>query len=190
MPSRSTVKAAFLRADVDGVVRLFDPAAVTEINIMAGGGDDVISISPTTQDLGSIPMPVLIDGGPGDDTLEIRDGANLADSTYSLEANGPLSTFRRTAPATADIDLVGVDSVVVYGGNGYLDTYNVESTASNTKLELHGGAGFDTFHVSPAARDLDTIHGTLTLFGEGNNDNVCAHDEAEGARPMTSHRPP
>ena len=70
------------------------------------------------------------------------------------------------------------------GGTGAL-TYNVESTAEGTSLEVDApNYTTNTFNISPTAQNLDTIRGDVT-FG-GSNLSIGALNIYDQANPVAS----
>jgi hypothetical protein len=128
-----------LRISVDGrrLARL-PVAAVTAIHVLAGNGNDTISVSPR------VTLPVSMDGGPGADWLA---GGSGADSL----AGGP---GKDTLLGGAGNDLLsgdgGADSLV--GGPGDDRLYG---GLSGDRDRMRGGLGNDRFLAGPEDTVLD-----------------------------------
>ncbi len=172
-----------------GVVNLLQttrPANVNEV----GSGNVAVNISPTIANLNSI-AGVIITGGSGVDSLVINDQADAAaGETYTITA----TSINRFNP----INFGTLMRFVTLNGSNGTDTYNVtgaggiDLTTINTgsgnnlinventthPLTIHeSGTGSDTVNVSPTAKNLNNIQGTVTVNGNSGFDTLNINDQ-------------
>jgi hypothetical protein len=82
-------------------------------------------------------------------------GANFADNSYS--------------------------SVVLNTGTGH-DTVNIENTLTGKPMTVNDGSGGDDVYVSPTARNLNNIQGTVTVHGNASGiDSLVVNDQNNGS---------
>jgi hypothetical protein len=144
----------------------------TAINIDAGGGNDTFLIASTPAGvLSAIQGNVTLHGGSGDDILNMADVNNLAPAVYSF------NSLIITATGAAPIQHSAIEDYVVQTGQGN-NTINVESTPIGAYLGVFGGAGADTFNVTPAFKNLDFLGSVLEIDGGNGIDQIVADDSA------------
>jgi hypothetical protein len=161
--------AGGVEVTLNGMTAQFNPGAVTSIDVITKGGNNMIdvdatvagvpvsismlggtgtvNISPSTENLDSIQGDVAVTGGSSADVLNIYDTANPYQVNYSVSS----STVTRTGSAA--ISYASIGRVNLYDGGGN-DTCNIDSTALGSTLAVYGGGGDDTFNVSPTAHSL------------------------------------
>ncbi len=133
-------------------------SASTAVRVNGGSGNNTFNISPTAQNLNNIKGDLTINGGLGNNVMNIFDDNNANPVTYSVTS----STVTRTGAAT--ISYSSINSLTLDGGSGN-DTYNINGTASGTKLALTAGKGNNAFNmISAAASSSVSVKG-----GSGNN---------------------
>ena len=140
------------KLDINGDVQTLDPSSVGQFNILAGDGNDVVTIGPGV-------CKVYILGGAGDDTLT---GGDNNDTITGSGGNdlifGGLGDDRLAGSA-------GRDNII--GGDGRDRLYG---DAGNDVLI--GGAGVDRLY---GGTDHDVLSGGSSndkLYGEDGNDSL------------------
>jgi hypothetical protein len=133
-------------------VNIEQTLAVAPVTVNLGNGTDVVNISPSASDLGSIQGAIAIHGAQGTAGLGVFDAAIANDENFSIGA-GSL-----TRSGAAPITYTGVNSLTVYAGGGN-NTFNVSGTPFDTVLET--GNGQDTVNVN------GTGSGGLLTIDEG-----------------------
>jgi Ca2+-binding RTX toxin-like protein len=146
----------------------------TPVTVNAGGGNDSIEVSPTARNLDTIAGALTITGVAGTDSLDIVDVTHPGATTYSVTS----SSVNRAG--AAPIHYAAMAGLGLDGGTGD-DTYNIESTAASTPVNIAAGAGANTFKVSPTARKLGTIRGNLDVYGVNNTNALVLDDQANSA---------
>jgi subtilase family serine protease len=174
----------------DNVVNIEATASNVPVSVGLQGGIGTVNITPSSQNLGLIRGNVIVTGGniginPNpSDALNIYDQGTLTPETYSVTTLlGFDSTVTRTnMPGT--ISYSSIDNVNIYGtqGNG---TYNVESTVAGSALSILGGAGDDTFNISPTDKNLNNIRGNVTIVGGDGNNILNVYDQNGLGPPYT-----
>jgi Ca2+-binding RTX toxin-like protein len=151
----------------------------TPVSLLGGGGADRFNISPVARNLDNIRGPVAInfDDGvlPNQDTLVINDQNNAAPTTYTV------TDSQVTRPGAAAIRYGSLVSLTLNGGSA-ANTYDVEGTKSGTPVTVVGGAGNDTFLVTPGSHNLSALSpgAPLTIQGGAGVDTVTANDQNFG----------
>jgi hypothetical protein len=128
---------------------------ISTLNFFGGYGNDTYNV------LGSLQSQLNLTAGLGSNTLNIDDGSNSTNTTYTVTG----SSVSRTG--SGSISYSGnVTSLVVTGGSGN-DTYNVMSGLSTGPTTLNTGNGVDTINVRGTAGPLfvnsDSGGHTITL---------------------------
>jgi hypothetical protein len=101
--------------------------------------------------------------------------------------NGPAATLTLTHdPSLPNTILCGssfpdasYSSVVINTGAGD-DTVAIENTLAGKPVTINAGGGNNTFNISPAARFLDNIQGTVTVIGGAGSNRLQLYDQADG----------
>jgi hypothetical protein len=125
------------------------------LTIVGGGGNDTFNVLGTGQN------PLTITAGFGSNALNIDDGANAADTTYTITGASVAWTGSGTITYSGHIT-----DLVFTGGSGN-NAYNVASTLAVYPTTLNTGSGTDTVNVRGAAGPLFLNSGsggdTITL---------------------------
>ncbi len=136
-----------------------------------GGADRIIWAGTDGND--------FIEGGDGADTLEAN-GTGEAEQ-YAATANGSRIRFDRVSPATAFLDIAGVENMAVNMKGGDDSFSAVGNLAVLTAFTVDGGSGDDTLLGSNGADVLnggggndfiDGQQGADTLIGGSGNDTI------------------
>jgi hypothetical protein len=128
------------------------------LRVVGGLGNETYNI------LGTLPTTMQIFAGLsgfGSNTLNVDDGSNTADTTYTITG----ASVARTG--SGPINYSGtITNLVLTGGSGN-NTYNVSSTPSLSSTTLNTGSGIDTVNVHGTAGPLFVNGGsggdTITL---------------------------
>jgi hypothetical protein len=121
------------------------------VTIDLGSGTQVVNISPTARNLGSIQGNVTVIGGVGYDTLNVDDQANSSAVTYTLNVGPSFNGSSVTRPGSAAIiynthlSCGPIAGVVLNGGSGN-DTYLVSGTPI-TPETINAGSGSNTLDL-------------------------------------------
>jgi hypothetical protein len=151
-----------------------DPAA--PVTLQAGNLDDSFQV----HDLVGIPT-LSIDGGGGNNTLNINDQGTSSQQEYILNATQLLRyPIPLSANPTATINYFNVSSLNVHGSSAF-DTWIVRSTLKGTTTALYsdtpaGTTGANAFLVGDSNNPLDGIQGPLALHGASVYDYVEDYD--------------
>jgi len=138
------------------------------VSIRGGVGNDTFNV------VGTLQGPVTVAAGffaSGSNTLNIDDGSNTANSTYTITSSSVAWT------GSAAVSYSNITNLVLTGGSGN-NTYNVPSTPSLYPTSLNTGSGVDTVNVrgtggplfinSGSGRDTITLsNSAATLAGIG-----------------------
>ena len=148
VPSRSTVCSATMPIRVEGT------AARVPVAVDAGDGNDVIDIGLGT--LNGLQAPLTVNGGGGDNALNIDDSASPAPPagryTYLVSAQGVQRLW------AAGITYSGMGQVLLKGSDT-ASNYVITSSAVAAPVSITAGAGDDVFAFLGAARLAGTIDG-------------------------------
>jgi hypothetical protein len=149
----------------------------TNTVIDAGWSNDTINIGSTANTLNSISdngsgyLGIVINT-PGSQVILNDQGTltdpNLASHTYHFaQFNGENVISLRPNLGDGGVFFLGPLQSVIFNGSGGSDTYAIETTFTDTTI--YGGAGGNTFQISPGAQKLENVVGALTLHGGGND---------------------
>jgi hypothetical protein len=181
--------------DTVNVEHTSGPLTVNE----AGSAAISVVVSPTAMNLNNIQGTVTVTGNSGqNDTLTLHDDNNNTAQTYTLNAGsisrtgmaghinyGSFSGFvyvNAYGISAGSIVNVGgtiahsLTTVGVAAGN---NTVNVEAVGPlSSVLVSEGGSADISVVVSPTAKNLNNIQGTVTVTGNGGqNDTLTLHDD-------------
>jgi Ca2+-binding RTX toxin-like protein len=154
----------------------------TSITIGGLAGDDHIILDEAS----GLPS-ALLDGGDGNDTIEVN-GANF-NEVFAASANSGIVRLERVSPAPYTLDITSTENLLVNANAGN-DTFNGgNGLAPLIKLTVDGGPGNDILNGGDGADTLiggdgnDTIDGNrgndLGLMGAG--DDVFIWDPGDGS---------
>ncbi|MFT3883695.1 MAG: hypothetical protein QM703_29210 [Gemmatales bacterium] len=135
-----------LRVVVNGTEEIFNGASVTSINVLAGAGDDSITIA------GSVALPATIDPGTGDD--QVHTGGGVTTVTSVAGDGNDLLDFSNS-PVGVNFTVQGGDSVI---GSQFNDKVTVDSTGGliTSPIFFDGGAGFNTLVLTQTGGTTQT----------------------------------
>jgi Ca2+-binding RTX toxin-like protein len=171
------------RVDVNGTLQTIDPNTIKQFDILAGGGNDVVTLGP-----GVCKAYVL--GGAGADTIT---GGDFADTITASGGNdivyGQGGDDRLTGSAGHDILVGGDGRDRLYGeaGNDQLiggagvdrmwggDDHDVLSGQSSAD-KMYGEAGNDSIFGGNGGDILNGGDGLDYLWGGGDNDVLYSRD--------------
>jgi hypothetical protein len=156
---------------------LFDPAAVKQIGLSLGTGDDTVTVNSSAGN----PYPdngIIYNGGVGDNSLYVFgpqvaasytvDPANVTVDQGNINYSGVQHLFVVADSATANngMSVLGSASdtqdLHVIGSAGG-DTVRVDGLWSTTSLEVDTLGGSDTLYMSFLDNDLDAVSGTVVI---------------------------
>ncbi|WP_197993345.1 LamG-like jellyroll fold domain-containing protein, partial [Gimesia aquarii] len=171
------------------------PAGVTDINILAGLGDDEIQLFDASNTVNNIFADITVDGEGGNDTLTIIDSGDATGDTFEVtsttvdglsSAVGPDVTFAEidnlNVTGTGGSDLIFVNmttqedlnNVVLNGFDGDDNFFLQNSTPVGVDTRLNGDAGEDDFIFlfSSVLRGFIDGGGDLDLLDYSNYNNA------------------
>jgi len=111
---------------------------------------------------------VLLVGGlsrSSNDTITLGVTQSQGSPVVSVNVDGASTTWGN------------VSSVIAADGDGN-DIYNVNSTLAGIPISINGGAGNDTFNVTPGGMKVSTVQGELTVTGGGGTNTLDIDDSA------------
>ncbi len=168
------------RVTVNGIMATFPAGSVTAINVVTGGGADVINVesnasgnpvtvnpgsgpdtihlSPLARNLDNLKAPVTILSSTDPDTLRVHDQANAWGDVYTLSS----TTVMRTDAALITFGSLAHLEVNAGGGDDYIV---VGSTPLGTDVTIVAGTGSDTIDIRNTTQTLDGIRGAVTVYG-------------------------
>ena len=145
------VTADALVVTVDGVASSRPVSSVTSLTVTGGAGDDSFDVSA-----GSLPVPVALGGGAGNDTLH----GPAADSTWTISGAG--------SGSVAGIDFSGFENLA--GAAGNKDTFVFGAGGSISGLVDGGAGGYDAIVIAGhpntvVSNPTDADSGNLVVDG-------------------------
>ena len=146
--------------------------STAELVLTGNDGNDSLVVGGSAQNLDNIDNDISFDGGPGIDTVELRDQQNAAASTYIITQ----TTFDRSAFPL--LTYGKVETFTVQGGSGG-NPFAVQSLFGATDLVLFGNGGNDQFLLGSAASSLEPLDGAIIVHGGANTDSISVNDQAE-----------
>ncbi len=196
-----TLEDGSYKLDVNGTVQTLDPASISEFQILAGGGNDSVTIGPGVCKVyclagsgddtvvggdfndtitGSAGNDLLLGGG-GDDRLDgsagkdILDGGLGNDRLYGSDGNDVL-----TGDAGVDRLFGGNDNDVLSGGSSadklYGEYGNDTLYGGNGTDLMTGGVGIDQYYGGNDNDTLDARNGTQDLVNGGAGNDTAQVD--------------
>jgi hypothetical protein len=165
---------------------------IQAVTVNACRGGNIINVPSTV-----VSTPVTVNAGPDGDTLNVGQGApffepvlvavNGAGNTV-LNVNaqgwglgGTLTVTSSAVSLTAGqvVNYSRLQSLVVNTSTYNTAVVNVESTAAGTATTINTGSGDNTVNLSPTARDLTTLAGSLAInFGTSVHNVLNLYDNA------------
>ena len=168
--------------DDDDLVVLSMSAMAIPTGITLGGGSDTLTLgskatchSNSGGTLAYISGLLSVDGGDGDDVLELDNTGNSAGST-GIITEDTITGFSMSE----GIQYESFENIGLELGQGD-DTVAVRGTALGSEFTVSGNGGNDTFTVSSRAADitgdLDPIQGSLTIDGGDGVNSLTVSDQ-------------
>lgn len=155
-----------------GVTLVTDPGGVDAVNVRGNSaplvvraqGADTVTLSNTDQTVDGV-SNVTVWGNPSS-AVVVDDSGYSGDETYSITESSA-NVARLSDPLLRYIGLgVPVGGLRVLGGDAATnDLFTIDSTYS--PVEVVGGAGPNSFSISPVSNSLASIAGLLTVTGSG-----------------------
>jgi hypothetical protein len=149
--------------------RISAPYAVLIGTLKGGAGADQFEIPA----IGNAPL-VTIDGEAGFDGMTI--------GTHPFIAGDWVITDNRITQAqlyfTAAANYAGLEGIVVTGNASYANNFYVQSTASGTPIQIHGGTADDSF-VLGNNNLANGIRSGLYVNGAGGTNSLIINDHAD-----------
>jgi hypothetical protein len=167
------------------------------LTVTGGSGGVAANFSPMAHNLNVIRGAVIVNGSSaGTDALTLNDQANPANVVFTLTA----SSVSRSGVAVSFNNLI--NTLTVNGGSGFNtyaingtgasnlttlntgnvnDVVNITATSPSRPLTVREGFGIHSVNVSPTARDLDAIQGTVTVNGGAGTSSLTINDQAHAA---------
>jgi hypothetical protein len=132
------------------------------LNLFGGNGNDTYNV------LGTLQNQLTVTPGSSSNTLNIDDGSNTADTTYTVTA----TSVSRTGSGTITVNLLygNVTNFILTGGSGN-NTYNVTGSPNTGPTNLNPGSGADTVNVRGTP-------GPLFINSGGRDDSITLSNSA------------
>jgi hypothetical protein len=142
------------------------------LTLNVGDGSDTVNVGGG--DWGqNIDRDVSVNGGAGNDRININDATNPDSDTYTHSAGTMVSVDAGAAQIFWDASVVIID----VAGTGFADSFVISSMRATDNISLHGGAGNDSLNMGTSPDDLDnTISGNLDFFGDADIDSITLND--------------
>jgi hypothetical protein len=145
-----------------------------ETNIHAGPGNDTVNASTTTQNMESV-NDLIVDGGAGNDTLNILDANNPYDlghaggvyavTTEAVSRFDEHLLFENVA-VPVDVRFSAMETVDLDAGDQG-DVFNVTGIGGPANLTLDGNAGADLFNIKSPAFGTINVAGDSPVLAPG-----------------------
>jgi hypothetical protein len=143
--------------------------AGTPVTLTTGDGDDTFLITAPTGRLTDLNSKVTVLGGGGFDRMTIRDTADAAPASYSL--NGSIVSRN----GKVHVDQFGIDKLDFLGNNRG-NTFGIEGATA--AVSITGGNGDDTFRLAPLSQNLGAFLSEVKFIGGAGLDTVVADDRS------------
>lgn len=157
--------ASKLDVSINGKITQFDLAAVADIKVSAGNGNDLVKVDQTTA---TVTIACELDGGNGNDTLVGGSGNDsLSGGNGSDLENGGAGDDQMSGGNGNDT-LLGMDgNDTLLGGRG-----NDEMDGGMGMDDCFGGRGQNTFHGDDSPSELKDQHqGDVQISGTYSGDD-------------------
>lgn len=178
-----TTATGGVKVTMNGETVLFDPGLVTTINVQTLGGNNTVNVVSTpfgvtvnvnggvnskdTVTLGSngslvnVAGPVNVSNSSGQTTLVVNDSSDATARSATITNNAVLGLSPGVihytgASLNSNHVPIGVTALKVYGGSGG-NTFDVQSTAAQTPVDLSSGLGNDTVFVRGNSSALNIL---------------------------------
>ncbi len=136
------------------------------LRLYGNQGDDLLSVSPTQQDLDNVfeaSGRLLFHGGSDTDALSVFNTSSQTPWNYRID-NGQVRLVRREDGFRYDLNSIEVEDYAYYGGIAN-DQIDVNALLGGTSLIAEAGYGDDTFTVTQSRGISQEIKGRMTLDG-------------------------
>jgi hypothetical protein len=161
----------------------------------APGQFDVSGTHPYMQ-TGSLPITVTITDAGGSsavatgtanvNSLTVTGDPEVLGNTITLQ-NAPADPNSYQVLVNGQLRFTGLWSSVSGGislsGDQTPYTFNIENIAQGTPVTVNTSTGDDTVYVSPFAKSLDSLNGSLTVNGGTGNDTLKIMDSSSSPQP-------
>lgn len=142
--------------------------ADASLSIVAGTGDDTLTLGSATSDLARVQSAINFDGEAGFDRIDVVDAIGTDAATYTLTSTS------LSISGQQPIDYASVEWMTMLG-NAAANTFDVVDTGGRLNVTLNGGAGDDLFLVG--AGDLDTtLASSVSVVGGAGVDRLIIDD--------------
>jgi murein DD-endopeptidase MepM/ murein hydrolase activator NlpD len=155
-----------------------------DLTINARDGDDLIEITPTSDQLESVDGSVQVNGGAGSDLLTLHDQNHTANETYNINSAAITSTRTGLTPPSFGIGYATIEGATILSGSGS-SIFNIQGSNAATPITIDAGDGVDSFNVTPISKNLDAINGQLRLTGGPGIDFLTIDDHNYGVPGFT-----
>jgi hypothetical protein len=145
-----------------------------DVVIQGGAGDDTINVLDN-QILFAVGGNVTVHGGEGSDTLVFDEATTVGAATYTVTNDNITKSSRPGA-----IEFEDMEDVHVHAGSDN-DTIRVNATDTGVDVHVFGDAGDDTITVGN--RDLSVHLGDSVWVDGGADDDQLTFDDRDGGNP-------
>lgn len=168
--SNSEAVRAYLGSN-GNIASIFEATVPT--SIFGGNAADQFIVSSVSNTLVPFYHPLIVDGGGGQDTFDVRDTGQSNPSVYYLSSN----TLERAGSAVMTFNAMEVFKLTATGAT---DEIRVRSTGSNVVYNLFSGANSDRIYIGDgtSGKRMNPIDGAIAIDGQGgNSDQVNFYDQ-------------
>ncbi len=167
--SNSEAVRAYLGSNAS-TVNIFEATVPT--SVYGGNAADQFIVSSVTNTLVPYYYPLMVDGGGGQDTFDVRDTAQINPSVYNISSN----TLERVGSAAMTFNAMEIFKLTATGAT---DEIRVRSTGTTCTYNLFSGANSDRFYIGDGTtKRLDPIDGAISIDGQsGSSDEVNLYDQ-------------
>jgi CubicO group peptidase (beta-lactamase class C family) len=145
-----------------------------DVVIQGGVGDDTINVLDN-QILFAVQGKVTVHGGPDSDTLVFDEATMIGAATYTVTDDTLTKSSRPGAVEYEDLE-----EVLVHAGSDN-DTIRVNATDTGVHVRVFGDAGDDT--ITLGNRDLSVHLGDSVWVDGGADDDQLSFDDRDGGNP-------
>jgi hypothetical protein len=142
------------------------------VTVNGGAGNNTFYISPMAMWLNNIQGNVTINAGAGWNWLRVYDVTDTFNDTWILNTGNLMRN------ASARISYNNIAQVDLFGGVGS-ETYNFQGNGAGVTTVVMAGPSPNNFNLTPATQVLNSLQGTLWLFGGGGGDLLTACDRLD-----------
>ncbi|HQY87425.1 MAG TPA: hypothetical protein PK402_02125 [Tepidisphaeraceae bacterium] len=139
------------------------------VTILGGAGNDSIIIASNAGNLDAIDSEIIVDAGENGGSLTLYDDHVSYSDTYSINS----TSVHRSGFAGVTFNSA-LTSLVLQAQSGN-NIFNVESTPT-ASMTIYGRNGDDVLNVTPSAKNLSNVQGSLNFQGGGGTDSLRLYD--------------